>query len=63
MLFWSSLNLSGGVDRSALLCPLEVGLGIVAQVMGAVAVVVPLILVVAWPPSAVQSQQPIFHFD
>ena len=44
-------------------CPLEVGLGIVAQAMGAVAVVVPLCLVAAWPLSAVQSQQPIPHFD
>ena len=31
--------------------------------MGAVAVVVPLCLVAAWPLSAVQSQQPISHFD
>ena len=32
----------------------------VAQAMGAV---VPLCLVAAWPLSAVQSQQPISHFD
>ena len=35
----------------------------VAQAMGAAAVVVPLCLVAAWPLTAVQSQQPISHFD
>ena len=34
----------------------------VAEVMGAVAVF-PLCLIAAWPLSAVQSQQPISHFD
>ena len=35
----------------------------VIEAMGAVAVVVPLCFVAAWPLSAVQSQQPISHFD